>query len=96
VPFRVLAFHYPRPEYYDEMVARIGNAAEVTAAVPGCVDVDCWRDEASGAVVSTAKFESKEDWRAALKAIAAANVDFAFNEREGKAREVYNLVEVDS
>ena len=93
--FRIIAFHYPKPEYYDEMVRRIARAAEVTAGVAGCIDVDYWREESSGAVVSTAKFASEEDWREALEAIATAGVDFAYDEREATAREVYNLVEAE-
>ena len=90
--FRLIAFHYPKPEHRDELVQRVANAAEVLARSPGLLDVECWRDEASDAVVATAKFESKEACMQALAA-AAAETDFAYDERESRPREVYHLVE---
>jgi hypothetical protein len=31
----VVAFHYPKPEYREELVQRVRRAAEVMATVPG-------------------------------------------------------------
>ena len=90
--FRVVAFH-PKPAHHEEMVRRVADAAAVIRELAGCIDVDYWLDEASSAVVSTAKFDSKDDWLAAFDAVDAAGVDFAFDERELRPREIYNLVE---
>jgi quinol monooxygenase YgiN len=91
VRFGIVAFHYPRPEFADELVERVRHAAELMRAVDGCLDAACWRDESSGAVVSTGTFVSREAWHAALAAAAAADV--AYDEREERERDVYTLVE---
>jgi heme-degrading monooxygenase HmoA len=85
----LVAFHYPKPEYRDELVQRVRRAAEVMATVPGCLDVGCWHEEATGAVVTTGKWESKDALRAGFAAVAAADVDY--DERESRPREVFNL-----
>jgi len=43
--------------------------------------------------VATGKFESKDAWIRVSVAVAAAGVDFAFDERESRPREVYKLVD---
>ncbi len=45
--FRLVAFHYPKPEHHDEMIRRITRAAEVMTTVPGCLEADCWKEESS-------------------------------------------------
>src|SRR5713226_561165 len=57
VSLRVIAFHYPKPEHHHEMVQCIGHAAELMTTVPGCLEVDYWKEESSGAVVATGKFD---------------------------------------
>lgn len=89
--FGLVAVHYPRPENADDLVERVGRAAKVMATAPGCLDVRCWTDEASGAVVATAKFASKQTCDEAL-ATAAATVDIAYDERERRPREFYHLI----
>ena len=39
----LVALHYPRPEYRDEMISRVRRAAEVMMTTPGCLAVDCSR-----------------------------------------------------
>ena len=38
----LVAFHYPSPEFHDEMLRRVGQAAEFIAGMPGCLAADCW------------------------------------------------------
>lgn len=90
----LVAVHYPRPEFRDEMIQRVRRAAEVMAAVPGCLDVACWRDPDAETVVTTGKWESEDARRAGFAAVAAAGVDFDYDEREQRPREVLNLVSV--
>ena len=37
----LVALHYPLPGHWDEMIARVHRAADVMAATPGCLAVDC-------------------------------------------------------
>ena len=90
----LVAVHYPRPEYRDEMIQRVRRAAEVMAAAARCLDVACWRDEAAGTVVTTGRWESEDARWAGFAAVAAAGVDFDYDEREQRPREVFNLVPV--
>jgi heme-degrading monooxygenase HmoA len=87
----VVAFHYPKPKYRDGLIRRVRRAAEVMATVPGCLDVGCWQQEATGAVLTTGKWESKEALRAGFAAVAAAKVDFDYDDRESRPRKVFHL-----
>jgi ABC-type phosphonate transport system ATPase subunit len=93
--FRLIAFHYPRPAHAVELTQRIAKAAEIMAAAPGCQDIDYWKDEGTGAIVATAKFDSKHTCLDALAA-AAETVDIAYDDREERPRDVYYLVEADT
>jgi hypothetical protein len=92
VSFRLLAFHYPKPEHRTEMLHRLARAVEVMASADGCLEAEYWRDEASEALVATAKFDSKQRCLDALDRTAVM-VDIAYDEREARPREVYHLVE---
>jgi len=87
----LVAFHYPKPEYRGELVRRVRHPAELMATIPGCLDVGCGQDEATGAVATTGKWESKDALMAAFEAVAAANVDFDYDDRESRPRDVFNL-----
>jgi hypothetical protein len=90
--FRLVAFHYPREEHRQDLLQRLNRAAEIMKRAPGCIDVEVWKEVRSGALVTTAKFESQETCMTALQTTAKAT-DIQFDEREERAREVYNLVE---
>lgn len=91
--FGIVAFHYPKDEYREELIQRVGQAAEVMATVPGCIEALCWREDATGAIVATGKWETQEDCMASFRAVAEANVDFDYDERESRPRKVFNLWE---
>ena len=90
---RVLAFHYPAPEHRAEMIERIKRAVEMMRGAPGFIDADCWLEEDGDAVVATGTFESKEQWRQAVRTVAAADIDFNYDERELEPRQVRILFE---
>jgi heme-degrading monooxygenase HmoA len=71
----LVAVHYPRPEHWDEMISRVHRAAEVLAATPGCLAVDCWLSEDNQAVVTTAQWESEQARIAGFSAASTAGVD---------------------
>jgi hypothetical protein len=90
--FRIVAFHYPKMDYRRELLDRLERAAEIMRTAAGALDVEVWKEETSGALVSTARFDSRESCMNALRATAMAT-DIRFDEREERAREIYNLVE---
>lgn len=88
----MVAFHYPRREHWDEMISRVRQAAELMAATPGCLAVDCWVSEGSQAVVTTGQRESEQALTAGFAAVQAAGVDFGYDERESRPRAVFRLI----
>jgi heme-degrading monooxygenase HmoA len=74
------------------MISRVHRAAEVLAATPGCLAVDCWLSEDNQAVVTTAQWESEQARIAGFSAASTAGVDFDYDEREFRPREVIRLV----
>jgi quinol monooxygenase YgiN len=88
----LVAVHYPHREHQDEMISRVHQAAEVMAATPGCLAVDCWVSEDNQAVVTTGQWESEQALTAGFSAVRTAGVDFDYDERESRPREVMKLV----
>jgi quinol monooxygenase YgiN len=88
----MVALPYPRPECRDEMISRVRQAADVMAATPGCLAVDCWVSEDGQAVVTTGQWESGQALTAGFAAVQTAGVDFGYDERESRRRQVFKLV----
>ncbi|HEY3873687.1 MAG TPA: antibiotic biosynthesis monooxygenase [Actinocrinis sp.] len=88
----MVALHYPHREHWDEMVSRVRRAAEILTVTPGCLGVDCWVSEDGRAVVTTGQWESEEALAAGFAAVRTANVDFDYDERESRPREVFKLI----
>jgi quinol monooxygenase YgiN len=88
----MVALHYPRHEHWDEMISRVRQAADVMAATPGCLAVDCWVSEDGQAVVTTGQWESEQALTAGFSAVQKADVDFSYDERESRPREVFKLI----
>ena len=87
----LVAFHYPRPEYRAQMMSRVRRAAEVIEAMPGCLGVDCWLGKDGTAIVTTGKWESEQAYIAGFAAARDAGVDFTYDEREARPREIFRL-----
>ena len=87
----LVAVHYPRPEPWEEMISRVHRAAEVMAAARGCLAVDCWVSEDHQAVVTTGQWESEQALRAGFAAVRTVGVDFDYDERESRPRQVFTL-----
>lgn len=90
--FGVVAFHYPRPEHRDELVQRMRAAAEVMKTVEGCVEASVWEVREGEALVSTGTFESEQASARAAGAVLEAGIDFEYDQRELRPREVHYLV----
>ena len=89
----LVAFHYPKPEHRDELLERMRAAAEVMRAVDGCTDASVWEMREGAALVSTGTFASEEAWTQAVRAVLEAGVDFEYDERESRPRDLYFLAE---
>ena len=90
--FRMIAFHYQKKEHRDELLQRLERAAQIMKRAPGFIDVEVWKEQGSGALVTTARFESSDACMTALQMTAKAT-DIRFDEREERPREIFNLVE---
>ena len=87
----LVAFHYPKAEHADEMVDRVRAAADVLIGTSGCVEATCWR-ESGGAVVTIGRWESEDAMKAGFAAVSASGLDFDYDERESRPRDVFRLV----
>jgi hypothetical protein len=58
--------------------------------MPGCLGVDCWLGK-DGAIVTTGKWESEQAFTAGVAAARDAGVDFTYDEREARPREIFRL-----
>ncbi len=87
----LVAFHYPHPEFRAQMMSRVRRAAEVIEAMPGCLGVDCWLGTDGTAIVTTGKWESEQAFTAGFAAAREAGVDFTYDEREVRPREIFRL-----
>jgi quinol monooxygenase YgiN len=87
----MVAFHYPRPEYRDQMLGRVQRAAEYVEATPGCLAIDCWLTEDGMVIVVTGRWESEQALDTGFAAARAAGVDFAYDDREDHPRKIFRL-----
>ena len=83
----------PRPEHRAEMVERVKRAAEVMRTCPGFLAADCWIEEGGDSVVAVGAFESKEQWLRAMQVVAGADLDFDFDDRELRPRQVQLFID---
>jgi hypothetical protein len=82
-----MLFHYPRPEFREEFKRGMTRLAEVINTQSG-IQASCWEDPSSGALVAVSTYESDDARESAFRAVAAANINFAYSEeRESRPRE---------
>jgi len=73
------------------MISRVRRAADVMAATPGCLAAECWVSQDDQAVVTTGQWDSEQARAASFAAVRAAGVDFHYDEREIRPRQVVRL-----
>ena len=88
-----VAIHYPDAAHYDEFVSRVQRAAKVMRPTTGCLGADCWVTPGGAVVISIAHWESEAAQASSLAAAKAAGVDFDYDEREVRPREILQLRE---
>jgi quinol monooxygenase YgiN len=87
----LVAFHYPRPEYAEEMLRRVRQAVKAIKAAPGCLGADCWLTDDGIAIVTTGQWESRRALNAGFAAARAAGLDFSYSKHEAWPREIHHL-----
>lgn len=80
------------PSTGTRVISRVHRAAEVMAATPGCLAAECWLSEDHQAVVTVGQWESEQAMMAGFAAVRTTGVDFDYDERESRPREVFKLV----
>ncbi|MDH6193624.1 quinol monooxygenase YgiN [Mycobacterium frederiksbergense] len=87
-----VAFHYPRPEHFEEFVGRSHAVRETLQARPGCLSAEVWATPGSDAVVTTGQFESEQALQDAFAAARGLGAAVAFDERELNPRQIFTLI----
>lgn len=87
-----LAIHYPRAAHRDQFISRVQHAVEVLRSTPGCLAADCWVGVTGDTVVSTAQWDSEGAQASSFATAKEAGVDFDYDERERRPREIFRLV----
>ncbi len=87
----MIAFHYPQPALFDDFVTRVERVAQAFRSSGRCVSAQCWATCDRDAVVSIVTWESDQARTSSMAALQRADVDVAFDEREIRPREIYNL-----
>jgi quinol monooxygenase YgiN len=88
----VVAIHHPHPEHRNELIERVVRAAEVMRRTPGCLSVECWTTPVDDTLITTGQWESRSAVAEAFAAVRVAGVDFEYDERESRPREVLQLL----
>lgn len=87
-----IAYHYPRPDQFDDFVERTRIVRETLLKHPGCRSADIWTTPDRDAVVTIGTFDSEQAYKEALSAGRALGDAVAFDDRERKPRKITNLV----
>ncbi|MFJ8390666.1 hypothetical protein ACIQ9Q_40525 [Streptomyces sp. NPDC094438] len=87
-----VAFHYPRPEYFEEFVSRTHGIREFMQAQPGFLSGGPWATVDGDAVVTIGQFESTEAFQAAFAPAAELGDIAGFDEREHRPRQIHTLL----
>jgi quinol monooxygenase YgiN len=87
-----VAVHYPQPAHFQEFINRTMQAVQAIRPTPGCRSADYWVTAEGDAVVTTGRWDSAEALEASFAAAGAAGIDFAYDERECRPRQVLHLL----
>ena len=91
----MVAVHYPHIAHREEFIARVQRAVDVMRPTQGCLSAECWLTVTGDAVVSIGRWESDDAQAASFATARAAGVDFSYDEREARPREIFRLVSDD-
>lgn len=66
-----IAIHHPKPEHVQDFLAFMATVEAVLQGSPGLLSVESWRELGGGRLVGMSRWESQEDFTAALPRILA-------------------------
>jgi heme-degrading monooxygenase HmoA len=89
-----MSIHRPRPGEDALLVASMHRFGAAMRGKPGHLDAFVLRDRKTGRLIGLARWESEEEWRAAIPAMEAAVADDDFDAWELEPPESFLLDEL--
>ncbi len=91
-----MAFHYPKPEYRNDLLRWIHRVAVALRAQPGLLELADFDDATNGRIVAVSIWESAEHFRVGSeRAFAALGEEAPYDLWEYRPLEVFTLGEVE-
>jgi len=90
-----MAFHYPKPEYRNDLLHWIQRVGAALRAQPGLLELADFDDPANGRIVAVSIWDSAEHFRTGReKAMASLNAEPPYDLWERRPLEVFTLEEL--
>ena len=91
-----MAFHYPKPEYRNDLLTWIHRVGAALRAQPSLLQLGDFDDVANGRIVAVSIWESGEHFRTAReRAFASLGEDAPYERWETRPLEVFTLGELE-
>ncbi len=91
-----MAFHYPKPEYRDDLLLWIQRVGAALRAQPGLLELGDFDDAAHGRIVAVSLWESAEYFRTGREqAMASLHEEAPYDLWETRPLEVFTLGEIE-
>ncbi len=92
--FLYVAFHYPKAEHVNDLLAAMHRLDEVMNGTAGLQRIGAWREETGRCIIAISIWESREAFQAAVGKIGAAVADVPFDKWEARPRELFRAEEI--
>ncbi|HST89102.1 MAG TPA: hypothetical protein VLJ14_12050 [Ktedonobacterales bacterium] len=90
-----MAFHYPRPEYRNDLLEWIQRVGAALRAQPGLLELADFDDPANGRIVAVSIWDSAEHFRTGReRGMASLNAEAPYDLWERHPLEVFTLEEL--
>jgi quinol monooxygenase YgiN len=96
VRYLFMAYHYPKPEYRDDLLRWTQRVAAALRAQPGLLQVGDFDDPANGRIVAISIWESAAHFRAGWgPAMASLGAEAPYDQWEIRPLEIVALAEIE-
>jgi quinol monooxygenase YgiN len=96
VRYLFMAFHYPKPEYRNDLLLWIQRVGAALRTQPGLLQLADFDDAANGRIVAVSIWESAEHFRTAReRAFASLGEDAPYDLWETRPLEIFTLGELE-